>query len=111
MAQLDQVTMKPRHVPCRAKSELEGLTTRQLLGRLRSLLACEDAQEASDFSVEEVQTVEGIVFKNTAEWAAAYSVVKELLSGREHVPGGDERRQQRVERARLNRSSEKRLGR
>ncbi len=61
-------------------------------------------------TAEEVDAVEGILFKESPEWREAYEAVKAVLSTREHVLGAAERRQMRQERAKRNRSVQ-RIGR
>lgn len=89
-------------VPIVERSELEQRSTRELLGRLRRLQACEEAPEFSDLSPEEIALASNqIVFKNSRKWRIAHWELKTLLATREHVPGGDERRKKRHERARM----------
>jgi hypothetical protein len=63
--------------------ELEALSTRQLLGRLRRLRECEESLILSDRNVaEETGCIE---FKQSPEWLLAFRDVKLALSRREHV--------------------------
>ena len=62
--------------------ELEALSTRQLLGRLRRLRECEESLILSDRNVaEETGCIE---FKQSPEWLLAFRDVKLVLSRREH---------------------------
>ncbi len=102
------VRMQLRTVPVVDRSALEKRSTRELLARLRKLLACEESLEASDLEPGEASLrADEIAFKDSAKWQGAYSEVKALLADREHVPGGDERKEKRHERARATRSMER----
>jgi len=90
----------PSLVPIVSADKLAGLPTKALMGRRRRLLECEESVEDSDAEPEELAAFDGIRFKNTPEWRDAMGTVKALLSAREHVPGGDERRLARQERGR-----------
>jgi hypothetical protein len=70
--------------------ELEALSTKQLLGRLRRLHECEESLALSD---RDVANDSGCIeFKQSAEWIAAFRDVKQVLSRREHVPKKSELR-------------------
>ncbi|HZS09883.1 MAG TPA: hypothetical protein VFD58_33965 [Blastocatellia bacterium] len=90
--------------------ELERLTTRQLLARLRCLQQCEESIELSDRG--DGRTLpDTIEFKNTPEWSAAYQQLKDVLARGEHILKGGELiklRQQKAHRAKI---SERRSGR
>ena len=64
--------------------ELEALSTKQLLGRLRRLHECEESlalyhrDVADDSGCNE--------FKHSPKWVSAFRDVKQVLSRREHVP-------------------------
>ena len=108
--------MKNRYGASRAVNkvppeELEKLSTKELLGRLRRLQACEESPETSDMSADEIASVQGILFKQTPEWRQAHSELKTILRSREHIVAGRESRNLRLERARRNRFSEHRNGR
>jgi len=76
--------MRRRSIFAKSPIELEALSTKQLLGRLKQLHQCE---ESLDFSDRDVADDSGrIEFKQSAEWIAAYHDVKQVLSRREHVP-------------------------
>ena len=100
-----------RAVPRMQPEELKHKTTKELLGRLKRLQACEESQDVSDITLEESSSTDAILFKNTPEWQQAFHEVKEVLASREHVPGGAERREARLERGHHNRRSEHRNGR
>lgn len=90
--------------------ELEKLSTKQLLARLKSLRQCEESASFSDR--DDVSDTSGaILFKDTNEWKAAYEQLKGVLSLREHVPKGAELAKKRHKRALLNRTIERRAGR
>jgi hypothetical protein len=90
--------------------ELEKLSTKQLLARLRQLHQCEESALHSDS--DDVSNASGtILFKDTPEWKAAYEQVKGALSVREHVPKGAELAEKRHERALLGPTIERRTGR
>lgn len=104
--------MRRRVVKVMTTSWLEELSTKELLGRRKRLLACEESLELSDiYEWEFSPGPDEIWFKESAEWKAAYREVKDVLSTREHVPGGEERRQARKVRAERARSIERRNGR
>ncbi len=75
-----------RAVPILASSSLEAMSTKELLARLARLRFCEDQQESSDLTTSEIAATEGIFFKDSAAWRAAYADIKLLLARREHVP-------------------------
>ena len=91
--------------------ELEQMSTKELLGRLSRLQACEESPETSDMSADEIASVKGILFTKTPEWHKAHAELKTVLRSREHVPDGIERKARREERARRNKSLENRNGR
>ena len=64
--------------------ELEALSTKQLLGRLRRLHACEESLALSDRDVADNSGC--IEFKQSQEWLSAFRDVKQVLSRRGHVP-------------------------
>ena len=89
--------------------ELEHLTTKQLLARLERLRQCEASVQLSDAG--EVSGPPGVLFKDTAEWSAAYEQLKSVLAQREHVPKGVELSGRRKNRAKLSRTTERQAGR
>jgi hypothetical protein len=90
--------------------ELEKLSTKQLLARLRRLHQCEESVLLSDRD-DASNTSEAILFKDTPEWKTAYGQIKGVLSLREHVPKGAELDKKRKSRALLSRTIERRAGR
>ena len=99
-----------RAVPLIDPDELEHQTTKALLARLDRPRGCEDSRAGSDMATEEVEAVDGILFKGSPAWREAYEAVKAVLSTREHAPDPAERRQMRHDRAKSNRSGQ-RIGR
>lgn len=76
--------MKRRPIFPKTPIELEALSTRQLLGRLKQLHQCEESLDQSDRDAP-VETG-CIEFKQSPEWRSAFHDVKQVLSRREHVP-------------------------
>ena len=70
--------------------ELEALSTKQLLARLRRLHECEESLAHSDRDAADDSG--GVEFKQTAEWVSAFREVKQVLSRREHVAKKSESR-------------------
>ena len=101
--------MKRKPVLPMSLEELEKLSTKQLLARLRRLRWCEESALLSDRD-DASNTSGAILFKDTSEWKAAYEQVKGVLSLREHVPKGAELSKERYRRALLNRTPERRVG-
>jgi hypothetical protein len=87
--------------PCTAAS-LEAMTTRQLLGQLSRLRACEESFAASDLAGQplpsEYDPVLYIYFKEDPRWQQQYADVKRILAAREHVVRPEERRQAALRR-------------
>ena len=102
--------MRRKPIPPMSLKELEKLSTKQLLARLRHLHECEESALLSDHD-DVSYTSNAMQFKNTPEWKAAYEQVKGALSLREHVPKGAELVKERHRRALLNRTTERRTGR
>jgi hypothetical protein len=101
--------MRRQVIALMSSEELEELSTRQLLARLERLRRCEASASLSE--VGEQPGPPGVLFKDTAEWAAAYEQVKGALARREHVPGGVELVERRARRAQLARTIERGVGR
>jgi hypothetical protein len=101
--------MKRKAIHSMSIEELEKLSTKQLLARLKSLRQCEESASRSDRD-DLSNTSEVILFKDTPEWKAAYEQMKGLLSLREHVPKGAELARKRHTRALLNGTAERRTG-
>ena len=102
--------MRCEPIPPMPLKELERLSTRQLLARLKRLRQCEESVLLSDRD-DASNTSATILFKDTPEWHVAYEQVKGVLSLREHVPKGDELVKKRKRRALLNRTVERKAGR
>jgi hypothetical protein len=64
--------------------ELEALSTKQLLGRLKQLHECEESLALSDRDVADDSG--RIEFKQSPDWVSSFQDVKLVLSRREHVP-------------------------
>lgn len=101
--------MRRRVIDLMSSEELEELSTRQLLARLERLRRCEESAPLSD--VDEQPGRAGVLFKDTAEWVAAYEQVKGALARREHVPRETELVERRKRRAKLARTGGRRAGR
>jgi len=102
--------MKRKPIHPISLEELEKLSTKQLLARLRQLHQCEESAVLSDR--DDADNASGtILFKDTTEWKTAYEQVKVALSVREHVPKGAELAGKRHELALLSRTIEKRARR
>lgn len=66
---------------------LEALPTGALLARLARLRHCEETQERSDLSQQEIAAASHLIlFKSDPRWRTAYSDLKALLAAREHAP-------------------------
>ena len=102
--------MRRKPIPPMSLEELEKLSTKQLLARLRHLHECEESALLSDHD-DAINTSGTILFKDAPEWKFAYEQVKGELSLREHVPKGAELVKKRHRRALLNRTTERRTGR
>src|SRR5262245_395730 len=102
--------MRRRPIPPMSLEELEKLSTKQLLARLKRLHQCEEALLLSDQDDVNIKS-EAILFKDTPGWRSAYGQLKGLLDLREHVPKSAELDKRRESRALLSRTVEKRMGR
>jgi hypothetical protein len=102
--------MKRKSIHPMSLEEIETLSTKQLLARLKSLHQCEESATLSDRD-DATNTCEIILFKDTPEWKAAYEQVKEVLPMREHVPNGAELAKKRKRRALSSRTIERKAGR
>jgi hypothetical protein len=76
--------MRRRPIFPKSLLELEALSTKQLLGRLKQLHQCEESLALSDRDVADDSG--RIEFKQSPEWISAFRDVKRVLSRREHVP-------------------------
>jgi hypothetical protein len=106
---LSHLIMRRKPIPPMSLKEIENLSTKQLLARLKRLHQCEESVLLSDRD-DESNTAETILYKDTPEWKTAYEQVKGLLSLREHVPKGAELAKKRKMRALLSRTRKKRTG-
>jgi hypothetical protein len=98
--------MKRKSIFPMSDAELEALSTKQLLARLRRLHQCEESLTLSDREHNA-----GIEFKQSAEWIAAHEQLRQVLSRREHVPKGDELVRKRLAKSQRSRTSTRRAGR
>jgi hypothetical protein len=71
-------------------SDLEALSTKQLLARLTILHQCEESLALSDRAAESFEASGAIEFKDSPEWVTEFKKLKEVLARREHVPKGEE---------------------
>lgn len=68
------------------RDQLEAMPTGGLLARLKRLRWCEESPEISDLSVEERHGAAALIlFKSDPAWRTAYTDIKDVLAGREHV--------------------------
>lgn len=68
------------------KDKLEKKSTKELLGYLNRLNQCEESYELSYMDInEDINDPDTIYFKHTVKWINAYSLVKLILSNREHI--------------------------
>jgi hypothetical protein len=95
-----ETSLIPRNVAQVHLEELSSWPTKRLLGRLKALRKLEESPEVSDFEVEELREVEGIVFKSDPRWSEAYKELKSILDGRENVRSG---KTDRIARMKTNR--------
>jgi len=75
---------------------------------LKRLHQCEESFAFSDKDESEVAS-NAIQFKDTPEWQTAYKELKEILSGREHLPKGKEAKEIRLKRYKRQKTFEKKL--
>lgn len=92
--------MIPKNVAQIPLEELSSWPTKRLLGRLKALRKLQESSEGSDFEVEELRAVEGIVFKSDPRWSEAYKELKSILDNRENVRFG---KADRIARMKANR--------
>jgi hypothetical protein len=91
-------------------NELELLSTKQLLSRLKHLRQCEDSLDASDREGDERISDGSIEFKDNPEWTAEYNRLKTVLALREHIPKGVALVEMRHEKARRGNTLDRRAG-
>jgi hypothetical protein len=101
--------MKRRFIALMTNEELERLPTKQLLARLGQLRHCEESASLSDSGDE--SGLSGVMFKDSAEWSAAYEQLKAILAQREHVTKGLELVAVRKRKAKLARTTDRRVAR
>ena len=77
------------------------MPTKQLLAQLQRLRGCQQNLAASDFEPGDTDYDDATVifFKDDPRWRAQVDEVKRILSTREHVPKGGERKAKRIARA------------
>ena len=75
--------MKRRPIFPKPLIELEVLSTKQLLGRLKQLHQCEESLVLSDRDVADDSG--RIEFKQSQSWISAFNDVKKVLSRRDHI--------------------------
>lgn len=89
----------PSRVPVVDRCVLEGMHTGSLLTRLRGLQQCEESFELSDRvdleAAPDPSATGYIEFKNSPAWSTAFHELKEILSGRGHMPTAAERKELR----------------
>src|SRR5262245_22350933 len=102
--------MKREGIPFMAPADLETLSTRQLLARLKRLQQCAISIELSDKDENDFYESGLIEFKNTSEWTQAYHQLKDVLAGREHVAKGLELVERRRQKALRNKTAERMFG-
>jgi hypothetical protein len=91
--------MKRKNIFPMTLSELEALSTKQLIGRLASLHRCEESLALSDRAAESYRVSSAIEFKDSREWVTEFKKLKEVLARREHVPKGLELAESRRQKA------------
>ena len=92
--------------------QLEELHTGVLMKRREELLSCEEFLSwppgAHEKRLEEFESAEFIEYKETKLWKQAYADLLGVLSKREHVLTGEQRKQRRLDKAKQQKSNEKR---
>jgi hypothetical protein len=85
-----------------AIESLEAMTTRQLLGYLSRLRACEESLARSDLAGQPLPSDYGpasrIYFKDDPRWQEQWREVKRVLAQRDHVARPAERREASLQR-------------
>lgn len=95
-----ETSVIPRNVAQIPTEELSSWPTKRLLGRLKALRKLEESPEGSDYEIDELRGVEGIVFKSDPRWSEAYKELKPILDNRENVRSG---KADRIARMKANR--------
>jgi hypothetical protein len=103
--------MKRKKIYLLNKEELATLSTKILLGRLKSLLQCEFSLELSDEDDENSIAPTQIRFKNTDQWQSAYENVKTELAKREHIPKGKELEAIKLDKHKLQKTKDRKVNR
>ena len=80
--------MKIRSVPVIPPAVLSDWPTKRLLGRLAALRRLHESPELSDYSLDEVESTNEIVFKSDPRWNEAHTELKRILDTREHARRG-----------------------
>lgn len=93
------MTKRPRALEPIPVEKLAVMGTRQLLALRARLLRLEECPESSDLDPDEINPAV-IQFKSDPRWSQTHAALKEILAGREHVPGGAQRADQRRVRGR-----------
>ena len=88
--------MRRKRVVVIAAEDLSSWPTKRLLGRLNALRRLHEDPQSSDYDRFEIEGTDDILFKNDPRWKVAYSDLKALLDGREHVQTGKSARQARA---------------
>ena len=101
--------MKRKKIFPMTRREMEALSTKQLLARLKRLHQCEESFALSDREAQNDGSSGAIEFKGSSEWVVEYDRVKGVLAQREHIPKGVELIEMRQERARKGKSSERKV--
>lgn len=80
-------SVKPRSVALLSAQQLAGLSTPRLLAYRDNLLSLEQSADSSDWTPAELEAVDPteVSFKDDARWVKAYTALKAVLEGREHV--------------------------
>lgn len=101
--------MKRKKIFPMALSDLEALSTKQLLARLTRLHQCEESFALSDRDVGSYEASGAVEFKEDPEWVTEFNKLKDVLAQREHVAKGVGFGESRRERAQVRRSSAHRV--
>jgi hypothetical protein len=78
--------MKRKKIFAMTASDLQGLSTKQLLARLTHLHQCEESLALSDRTAESHEASSAIEFKDSPEWVLEFEKLKHVLARRQHVP-------------------------
>jgi len=75
--------MKRRPIKPLTFDQLEKLSTKRLLARLKQLHQCEESLSLSDHADSGKEA--GELFKDSARWLESFEQIKRLLATREHI--------------------------